>query len=36
MLMDSVERAGLVEKIGLEHFYSSVQAGVDAYLAETG
>ena len=28
-----VERAGLEEKIGADHFYSTIQAGVDAYSA---
>jgi MFS superfamily sulfate permease-like transporter len=31
-----LRRGRLEEKIGAEHFYTSVQDGVDAYLAETG
>ena len=34
-VMAVMERAGLVEKVGRIHFYTSVQAGVDAYLAES-
>jgi hypothetical protein len=29
-----LHRASLEETIGSDHFYPSVQAGVDAYLAE--
>lgn len=32
---DLMQRAGLEEKIGADHFYPFLQAGVDAYLAES-
>lgn len=33
-VMEVMERGGLTESVPPEHFYPSVQAGVDAYLAE--
>jgi high affinity sulfate transporter 1 len=33
-VMDIMQRTGLDETLGADHFYVSVQAGVDAYLAE--
>jgi hypothetical protein len=32
--MDTMRRAGIEEAIQSQHFYLSVQAGVDAYLAD--
>lgn len=32
---DLMQRAGLEKKIGADHFYMHLQAGVDAYLAES-
>lgn len=32
---DLMQRTGLEEKIGADHFYAFLQAGVDAYLAES-
>ena len=34
--MEVMQRTGLDETIGSDHFYVSVQAGVDAYLQERG
>jgi high affinity sulfate transporter 1 len=33
-VMEIMQRAGLDETIGADHFYVSIQAGVDAFLAE--
>jgi MFS superfamily sulfate permease-like transporter len=33
-IREYMRRANLEDAIGVEHFYPSVQAGVDAYLAE--
>jgi MFS superfamily sulfate permease-like transporter len=33
-VLDVIRRAGLEETIGADHFYPSVQTGVDAFLAE--
>jgi len=33
-VQEIVQRAGLKEAIGVDHFHPSVQVGVDAYLAE--
>ena len=35
-VMEIMQRTGLDETIGADHFYVSVQAGVDAHLAEGG
>jgi hypothetical protein len=32
--MDIMGRTGLDETLGADHFYVSIHAGVDAYLAE--
>ena len=32
---DLMQRAGLEKKMGADHFYMHLQAGVDAYLAES-